>query len=55
MDFMFIFICFDEGMFLLSCVWWAVLGSFVGVVVDWYDFLFYGIIVVLVFNCEFFL
>lgn len=54
MDFTFIFIRFDEGTFSLSRVRRVALGSFVGVVVDWYDFLFYGIIVVLVFNREFF-
>ncbi|MFP3547846.1 MFS transporter, partial [Rhizobium sp. SIMBA_035] len=29
-------------------------GSFVGAVVDWYDFLLYGIVAALVFNSEFF-
>ena len=33
----------------------AALGSFVGAVVDWYDFLLYGIIAAIVFNTEFFL
>ena len=32
----------------------AALGSFVGAVVDWYDFLLYGIVAALVFNSEFF-
>ncbi|MGH8780140.1 shikimate transporter [Paraburkholderia sp.] len=32
----------------------AALGSFVGAVVDWYDFLLYGIVAALVFNTEFF-
>lgn len=32
----------------------AALGSFVGAVVDWYDFLLYGITAALVFNREFF-
>ncbi|MGK2946379.1 MAG: shikimate transporter [Candidatus Malihini olakiniferum] len=32
----------------------AVWGSFVGAVVDWYDFLLYGIVSALVFNTEFF-
>ncbi|MGK2888849.1 MAG: shikimate transporter [Candidatus Malihini olakiniferum] len=32
----------------------AVWGSFVGAVVDWYDFLLYGIVAALVFNTEFF-
>lgn len=32
----------------------AALGSFVGAVVDWYDFLLYGITATLVFNTEFF-
>lgn len=32
----------------------AALGSFVGAVVDWYDFLLYGIIAAIVFNTEFF-
>jgi MHS family shikimate/dehydroshikimate transporter-like MFS transporter len=32
----------------------AALGSFVGAVVDWYDFLLYGIVAALVFNQEFF-
>src|SRR3984957_1149515 len=32
----------------------AALGSFVGAVVDWYDFLLYGIIAALIFNTEFF-
>src|ERR1700754_3343270 len=32
----------------------AALGSFVGAVVDWYDFLLYGIVAALVFNAEFF-
>ena len=33
----------------------AALGSFAGAVVDWYDFLLYGITAALVFNREFFL
>ena len=33
---------------------WAAIGSFVGAVVDWYDFLLYGIVAALVFNSEFF-
>jgi MFS transporter, MHS family, shikimate and dehydroshikimate transport protein len=32
----------------------AALGSFVGAVVDWYDFLLYGIVAAIVFNTEFF-
>lgn len=32
----------------------AALGSFVGAVVDWYDFLLYGIVAALVFNTQFF-
>lgn len=32
----------------------AALGSFVGAVVDWYDFLLYGIVAALVFNAAFF-
>ena len=32
----------------------AALGSFIGAVVDWYDFLLYGIVAALVFNSEFF-
>lgn len=32
----------------------AAIGSFVGAVVDWYDFLLYGIVAALVFNAEFF-
>ncbi|KEY57475.1 shikimate transporter [Serratia sp. DD3] len=32
----------------------AAWGSFVGAVVDWYDFLLYGIVAALVFNTEFF-
>src|SRR6202789_2474089 len=32
----------------------AALGSFIGAVVDWYDFLLYGIIAAIVFNTEFF-
>jgi hypothetical protein len=32
----------------------AALGSFVGAVVDWYDFLLYGIVAALVFNAGFF-
>ena len=32
----------------------AALGSFVGAVVDWYDFLLYGIVAALIFNKEFF-
>lgn len=32
----------------------AALGSFAGAVVDWYDFLLYGITAALVFNREFF-
>ena len=32
----------------------AALGSFVGAVVDWYDFLLYGIVAALVFNVAFF-
>jgi len=32
----------------------AAIGSFVGAVVDWYDFLLYGIVAALVFNVEFF-
>lgn len=32
----------------------AALGSFVGAVVDWYDFLLYGIVAALVFNTAFF-
>ena len=32
----------------------AALGSFVGAVVDWYDFLLYGIVAALIFNGEFF-
>ncbi len=31
----------------------AALGSFAGAVVDWYDFLLYGITAALVFNREF--
>ncbi|TRX11203.1 MFS transporter, partial [Trinickia caryophylli] len=32
----------------------AALGSFIGAVVDWYDFLLYGIVAALVFNTAFF-
>src|SRR5262245_19830077 len=32
----------------------AALSSFAGAVVDWYDFLLYGIVAALVFNSEFF-
>ena len=32
----------------------AAVGSFVGAVVDWYDFLLYGIVAALVFNTQFF-
>ncbi|MGF6721975.1 MHS family shikimate/dehydroshikimate transporter-like MFS transporter [Paraburkholderia sp. GAS41] len=32
----------------------AALGSFVGAVVDWYDFLLYGIVAAIIFNREFF-
>ena len=32
----------------------AAFGSFVGAVVDWYDFLLYGITAALVFNTQFF-
>lgn len=32
----------------------AAIGSFVGAVVDWYDFLLYGIVAALVFNTAFF-
>ena len=32
----------------------AAIGSFIGAVVDWYDFLLYGIAAALVFNLEFF-
>ncbi|MCM2495640.1 shikimate transporter [Burkholderia glumae] len=32
----------------------AALGSFVGAVVDWYDFLLYGIVAALIFNAAFF-
>jgi len=32
----------------------AALGSFVGAVVDWYDFLLYGIVAAIIFNHEFF-
>ncbi|WP_251976288.1 shikimate transporter [Salinicola avicenniae] len=32
----------------------AAIGSFVGAVVDWYDFLLYGIVAALVFNAQFF-
>jgi MHS family shikimate/dehydroshikimate transporter-like MFS transporter len=32
----------------------AATGSFIGAVVDWYDFLLYGIVAALVFNSEFF-
>jgi MFS transporter, MHS family, shikimate and dehydroshikimate transport protein len=32
----------------------AALGSFIGAVVDWYDFLLYGIVAALVFNTQFF-
>lgn len=32
----------------------AALGSFVGAVVDWYDFLLYGIVAAIIFNTEFF-
>jgi MHS family shikimate/dehydroshikimate transporter-like MFS transporter len=32
----------------------AAAGSFIGAVVDWYDFLLYGIVAALVFNSEFF-
>ncbi len=33
----------------------AALGSFVGAVVDWYDFLLYGIVAALALNASFFL
>ncbi len=32
----------------------AAIGSFVGAIVDWYDFLLYGIVAALVFNSQFF-
>ncbi len=32
----------------------AALSSFVGAVIDWYDFLLYGLVAALVFNSEFF-
>src|SRR5574340_1013380 len=32
----------------------AAVGSFVGAVIDWYDFILYGLIAALVFNSEFF-
>jgi len=32
----------------------AAFGSFIGAVVDWYDFLLYGIVAALIFNTEFF-
>lgn len=44
----------DEGTLSLSCARRAALGSFAGAVVDWYDFLLYGITAALVFNREFF-
>ncbi|WP_252499846.1 MFS transporter, partial [Escherichia coli] len=44
----------DEGTLSLSRVRRAALGSFAGAVVDWYDFLLYGITAALVFNREFF-
>lgn len=45
----------DEGTLSLSRARRAALGSFAGAVVDWYDFLLYGITAALVFNREFFL
>ncbi|EHR1197559.1 MFS transporter [Escherichia coli] len=44
----------DERTVSLSRARRAALGSFAGVVVDWYDFLLYGITAALVFNREFF-
>lgn len=44
----------DEGTLSLSRARRAALGSFAGAVVDWYDFLLYGITAALVFNREFF-
>ena len=44
----------DEGTLSLSRARQAALGSFAGAVVDWYDFLLYGITAALVFNREFF-
>ena len=32
----------------------AAIGSFVGAIVDWYDFLLYGFIAAIVFNTQFF-
>lgn len=32
----------------------AALSSFIGAVVDWYDFLLYGIVAALIFNQQFF-
>ena len=43
----------DEGTLSLSRARRAALGSFAGAVVDWYDFLLYGITAALVFNREF--
>ena len=40
----------DEGTLSLSRARRAALGSFAGAVVDWYDFLLYGITAALVFN-----
>lgn len=44
----------DERTVSLSRARRAALGSFAGAVVDWYDFLLYGITAALVFNREFF-
>ena len=43
----------DERTVSLSRARRAALGSFAGAVVDWYDFLLYGITAALVFNREF--
>ncbi len=44
----------DEATASLSRARRSALGSFAGAVVDWYDFLLYGITAALVFNREFF-
>lgn len=44
----------DDGTLSLSRARRAAFGSFAGAVVDWYDFLLYGITAALVFNREFF-
>ncbi|WP_347558733.1 shikimate transporter [Robbsia sp. KACC 23696] len=44
----------DQAIVTASRARKAAWGSFVGAVVDWYDFLLYGIVAALIFNTEFF-